>query len=227
MPEGANVEIAHKLSEDEHPHAERHDAHRLIELGEVAILAIVAVATAWSGFQAARWDGQQSLLYGQANRYRFQADAASTYAGQELAADASMFTAWLQAHSAGDEVLMSQLSNRFTPDYRAAFDSWLALDPFNDPAAPKGPAAMTTYHNPYLTKAAKLNARASTTFEDGTHARETGEKYVRDTVLFAMVLFLVAVAQRLTSHTARLAANGIAVAVLVFTLASVATLPRA
>ena len=68
MPEGMNVEIA-----------------------EVAVLAIVAIATAWSGYQAARWDGQQSLLYGQATAARFRAAAASTHGGQGLSADASMF----------------------------------------------------------------------------------------------------------------------------------------
>jgi hypothetical protein len=42
-----------------------------------------------------------------------------------------------------------------------------------------------------------------------------------------MVLFLVAVAQRLRSHGARLATNGIAAAVVIFALASIITLPRA
>ena len=71
----------------------------------VLVLAIVAVATAWSGYAAARWDGHQSVLYGRASADRFKADAASTKGGQELVADASLFTAYLQAHSAGDSRL--------------------------------------------------------------------------------------------------------------------------
>src|SRR3954471_10160934 len=110
MPEGMNVEISHKLSEQAEEKREEEDKERekrkthletLVEIAEVAVLAIVAIATAWSGYQAARWDGQQSLLYGHATADRFRADAASTYGGQELSADASMFTAYLQAHSAG------------------------------------------------------------------------------------------------------------------------------
>ena len=73
-----------------------------IEIIEALILALVAVATAWSGLQAAKWDGRQSLLYGKASSYRFQAEAASTLAGLQLSADASMFTGWLQAHAGGD-----------------------------------------------------------------------------------------------------------------------------
>ena len=46
-------------------------------------------------------------------------------------------------------------------------------------------------------------ARPSADFEAGTEARETGDKYVRNTVLLATVLFLTAVAQRFRSRRAR------------------------
>ena len=48
MPEGANVEVAHMLTEQEHEDGRVHHArpwHRFVEFGEVAILAIVVVAT--------------------------------------------------------------------------------------------------------------------------------------------------------------------------------------
>src|SRR5215471_20992392 len=118
MPEGMNVEVAHQLSEQEHPDKRHGHWHELIEMAEVVILAVVAVMTAWSGLQAAKWDGRQSLLYGQASRDRFQADAASTLAGQQLSADASLFTALLQAHAAGNAELQAIYIRRFTPEYR-------------------------------------------------------------------------------------------------------------
>src|SRR3954451_1865077 len=104
MPEGANVEIAHSLTEQEHGHGAGHHEgwHRVLEILEVALLAIVAIATAWSGFQAAKWDGRQSELYGSANRLRFEAEAATTRGTQRLAADSGIFTAWLEAHQSGD-----------------------------------------------------------------------------------------------------------------------------
>jgi hypothetical protein len=58
----------------------------------VLALAIAAVATAWSGYQAVRGDGRQSVLYAESSRARFQADAAATVGGQQLVADALMFT---------------------------------------------------------------------------------------------------------------------------------------
>ena len=224
-----NVEVAHGLTEqEEHEDGAEENPFwlKLLEIFEVVLLAVVAIATAWSGYQATRWDGQESLLYGQSNRDRFEADAASTYGGQVLAADAGMFTAWLQAHSAGDSALQTLYVKRFTPEYRVGFEAWLATDPFTNPKAPAGPATMPQYHNPYFAKADAMNAQASTTFDEGTSARETGDKYVRDTVLFASVLFLVALAQRLRIQAARVTLTAFSFATLAYVLVSVLLLPR-
>jgi hypothetical protein len=221
-----NIEIAHKLSEHEASRERRERWHELLEIVEVSLLAVVAVATAWTGFQAAKWDGRQSVRYGESSRLRFEADAASTRGGQEIVADSAGFTAWLQAHSEDNAELMREMERRFTPDYKAAFDAWLETDPFTNASAPAGPAYMPGYVNPDIEESKRLNAEASHAFEEGTEARETGEQYVRNTVLFASVLFLVALAQRQKARGARLAANGIAVGLLVFTMVSVVSLPR-
>ena len=197
-----------------------------VEILEVIVLSLVAIATAWSGFQGTTWGGHQAFLYGRASTERFHADAASTLGGQQLVADASMFTAWLQAREAGDEELQRQLEGRFSPDYRSAFEDWRAMDPFSNPDAPPGPGYMPGFHNPHLRNAARLNAKASSFFDRGTEAREIANKYVRDTVLFATVLFLIAVAQRFTIRNIRIAANLVAIGLLVFTLVTVVDLPR-
>jgi hypothetical protein len=199
----------------------------LVEIVEVLVLAIVAVATSYSGYAAARWDGRQSLLYGHASTDRFRADAASTRGGQELVADVSIFTAYLQAHSAGNGKLAAQYVRRFTPDYRTAFDAWLKTGPFTNPAAPPGPAAMPQYRNPYLEAAARLNSAASATFDQGSTARDNAEAYLRDTVLFATVLFVVAIAQRFKVRSVRVTTTVIALALAAYTTAEMLTLPRA
>jgi hypothetical protein len=226
MPESQNVEFAHKLSEHSRTELHRERWHSLVETAEVVLLAVVAVATAWSGFQAARWDGHQSLLYGQASRDRFAADDASTRAGQLLLSDLTLFSGWLQAGSNGDPQLQMIYDRRFSPEYRTAFNAWLSTDPFRDPQAPAGPSAMPEYRNVLAEQAARLNEQASQTFEEGTAARETADRYVRDTVIFASVLFLVAIAQRFESRAVRIGANVVACSLLVFVLASVVRLPR-
>ena len=199
---------------------------KVVEIVEVSVLAIVAIATAYSGYQGTQWGGEQARLYGLASTTRFEAEAASTFGGQQLVADASFFTAWLQAHAAGDEQLEAMLEARFTPDYADAFQAWLATDPFTNPDAPPGPAAMPGFANPSMTKAAELNDQASAYFAAGTTARETANKYVRQTVLFASVLFLVAIAQRFRLRGVRIAANALAFALLLYTLYGIERLPR-
>ena len=139
MPEGMNVEVAHKLSEHETPGAHRGRWHELVEVVEVAILAIVAVATAWSGLQAAKWDGRQSLLYGKASSDRFQADAASTLAGLQLSADASMFTGWLQARAAGDTQLQTDLRPPVHPRLPRRLPGVVEDRPVRQPGSPARP----------------------------------------------------------------------------------------
>ncbi len=55
MPESSNVEIAHHVHESgEHHHAGGRRRHEVaIEIGEAFRLALVAVATAWSGYVGA------------------------------------------------------------------------------------------------------------------------------------------------------------------------------
>jgi predicted negative regulator of RcsB-dependent stress response len=62
MPEGMNVEVAHKLSEHEKADRAKRRWEEVVEVLEVLVLAIAAIATAWSGYQAARGDGRQSVL---------------------------------------------------------------------------------------------------------------------------------------------------------------------
>src|SRR5439155_18923075 len=45
-----------------------------IEIIEAVILAFVAVATAWSGYQAAQWAGKRAEQYAEATRLRINAE---------------------------------------------------------------------------------------------------------------------------------------------------------
>jgi hypothetical protein len=130
VPEGMNVDLAHKLTEREAQEAkERRRWQELAEIGEVIILAIVAVATAWSGYQAARWDGRQAFQYGTASRLRVQADEADTLGGQQRLLDVSTFNTWIQAHEEGNRRLADLYVRRFSDEYRVAFEAGRAGRP--------------------------------------------------------------------------------------------------
>jgi hypothetical protein len=225
VSESRNIEAAHKLSE----RGERQPIDRsleVLEIVEVFLLAIVAVTTAWSGYQAARWEGHQAFEYGQASRLHVQADAAATLGGQQKLLDVSTFNTWIQAEQSGDEKLAALYVRRFSPEYHVAFEAWLKTDPLKNRNAPPGPSFMPEYHNSKAEEAARVNAEAERIFAVGTDARETADRYVRQTVLLATVLFLIAVAQRFRVRGVRLAADALAVVLMIYAIGGVLVLPR-
>jgi hypothetical protein len=226
MPEQINVEVAHKLSEREQSAREQRRWDQVIEILEVVVLALAAIATAWSGYQAAKGDGHQSVLYSDASVDRVQANTAATLGQQRLAADGAMFSAWLQARAANNPQLQAILVRRFSPEYRTAFAAWLDTEPFTNPDAPPGPGYLPEYRNPQMEQATRLNEEAATLEEAGTEARHTAEEYVRATVLFALVLFLVAVGQRFRLRGVRVATIALAFGLFAYGLYDIATLPR-
>ena len=52
---------------------------------------------------------------------------------------------------------MALYERRFSPEYKVAFDAWLATDPFSNPEAPPGPSFMPEYVNPQLERGAEMN----------------------------------------------------------------------
>jgi hypothetical protein len=228
VPEGSNIEVAHQL----HERGEEAEEHRkprsdlLIEIAEAVLLAIVAIATAWSGYQSAKWDGESAKLYGTSSRIRFQATQNETRGGQQQLYDALTFDFWLSPKLSGNQQLAADYQKRFRPEYRPAFRAWLATDPFNNPNAPPGPIFMPQYKNALLIQSATQDKTASATFVRAVDARETGDKYVRTTVLLATVLFLIAVSQRFGLFKVRVGLFVVSLVLLGLALSSIATYPR-
>src|SRR4030095_16447244 len=75
----------------------------VIEIIEALILALVAVATAWSGYQAAKWAGKRAEQYAEASRLRVTAEGLATLAGQERIYDSDTFNSLLAAKADGKE----------------------------------------------------------------------------------------------------------------------------
>jgi hypothetical protein len=166
------------------------------------------------------------VLYSDASVLRLEATAAASLGEQRLAADSAIFNTWLQAEAEGNRELQALLVRRLSPEYRAAFTAWLATDPFDDPDAPPGPGYMPEYHNPQIEKSHELNERAAEMEHEGTEARHTAEEYVRATVLFALVLFMVAIGQRFRLRGVRIATLVLALALFSYAFLDIATLPR-
>ncbi len=230
MPEGnINAEFAEHLGEhDEHDEDHTPSRRRIeaVEILEAILLAIVAITTALSGYQAAIWDGESAKEYATSSRLRTEANGAALTANQTLAYNAGNVTSWLEATDAGNTSLADVVARRFTPDFKPAFDAWAKTDPLTNPDAPAGPAQMPEYKDPLTEHAAELNKEAAHAFDLGVEFRQTGEHYVRVTVILAAILFLVAIGQRFKIRGVRYSVNGVAGVLLVYAVILFANYPH-
>jgi hypothetical protein len=168
---------------------------RWFQIVTAIMLGVVALATAWSGYQATRWAGEQSTLYAQASALRVESSRASTLAGQIRLNDSISVNNWLNAYLQGNIKLANIFQRRFSPQLQVAYQAWLATNPFTNPNAPPGPLFMPQYKVSQDQLANSLDAKAEATFDKGQAAKEQGDAYVLNTVFLATVLFLTAIAE--------------------------------
>jgi hypothetical protein len=198
---------------------------RWFEMATGIVLAVVAVATAWSGYQSARWGGVQSERYTQASAKRVESTRASTLAGQHTLYDLNLFNQWLNAHAAETTQLAKIYERRFRPEFRPAFETWLTTDPFNNPNAPPGPLSMPQYVISEDEEAKELAAEAERLFAVGEVANQVGNNYVLNGVFLAVCLFFITIGERFKWMPVRVAILMMATGMLILGLYRIANYP--
>jgi hypothetical protein len=214
-----------EVEEVERPRPARRE--RMLELGAVLLLSFATVATAYSGYQAALWAGEQSSEYAQASTLRIHAQQQSTRAGQFRIEDLLLFNRWLDAQDAGNRKLMAIYQRRFRARFRPAFQAWIAEHPFTNPRARPSPLYMPQYHIAEVARADELDAAANEHYDAGTTAKENDDNYILSTVFFAAVLFFAGISLRLDWFPLRIAVMGFGTAMLLGGAVFVLSLPGA
>jgi hypothetical protein len=230
LPEvNSNVEYAHRVHESAHEHhfEPLDQRHEWVAIAEAIVLAVVAIATAWSGYQAAKWDASSAEQYSLNSTTMILSQERATASGQYRLYDVLTFNGWMFANSKGDKLLMDFYERRFRPEFRVAFDEWIKLDPLHNLDAPPGPALMPTFKDPIAEDAASIAKQAKVYFDQAVAARETGDQYVKVTVLLATVLLLTALSQRFKSLSPRVIVVSVALALLLISAFRLVNLLRA
>jgi hypothetical protein len=172
--------------------------HR-VELAATVLLACAAVATAWSTYQSARWRGQQAARSSKATAARIQSSSAQTRGGQQTQIDIATFIQWVDATVSGKPKLAQFYRHRFRPEFRPAFDAWLATHPRTNAKAPLTPFAMPQYVVAEAVKASTLNTAAGKLADGAESANKRANDYVLGVVLFAACLFFAGISTKLRS----------------------------
>jgi hypothetical protein len=185
-----------------------------VEVVTTVLLGLAAVATAWSSYQATRWNGEQTKASSQTNAIRIEAARAQSLAEAETGIDVATFTQWVDAYARGESRLASFYFKRFRQEFKPAVNAWIATRPLKNSSAPLTPFAMPSYRLAATADAKRLDTDAQASAAIVQRDIQRASNYVLGVVLFAVSLFFAGMSTKL--NTPRLRKITVSVGCVVF-----------
>jgi hypothetical protein len=198
---------------------------RRFELAATILLAIAAVATAWSAYQSARWHGEQAKAQSASIAARVESTRAANEANRQAQIDVALFTQWVDAYARDETELAGFYRKRFRPEFQPAFQAWVATRPRLNPDAPLSPFAMPQYKLAATAQADDLEAQAAASSTRVAGFIQRADNYSLAVVLFAASLFFAGISTRLRSLTPRMVVLGLGYTLFLGSLIWIATFP--
>jgi len=196
-----------------------------LELVAAVLLALATVATAWSGYQSTRWNGEQSKAAARTNALRIDSTKAAGLANTQTEVDVATFTQWINAYAQRQTKLTNFYFERFRKEFRPAVEAWVATRPLRNPKAPLTPFAMPQYKLAARAEAERLEAEAEVSAADARRDIQRASNYVLGVVLFASALFFAGISTKLASPRIRVAMLVLGCVVFLVTAIWLATSP--
>jgi len=207
------------------PAEAQHDRRSRQELLATVLLVVAALATSWSSYQATRWNGEQAAAAGRTNAVRISAARAEGLARAQTQVDVATFIAWADADQRGETKIADFYVQRFRPEFRSAYDAWMATRPLSSAGAPPTPFAMDEYQVASKNEAERLDAAAAASGAEVLLDIQRSSNYVLTVVLYAVVLFFAGMSTRLHNRRLRWVMTIAGAVVLLGALAWLATFP--
>jgi hypothetical protein len=179
--------------------AVRNTSGGVMELVTVLVLAVTTILTAWSAFQASKWGGAMSIAFSEASSARIEAARSDAAGNARQSNHIGLWTQWVAAEGAEEAQLGDFLVERFPEPLSSAHRDWLAAGGASV-GAPDSPFAMASYVLPERLEAAAADERASDRFDAALVNNQRSDNYTVLTVLFAAVLFFMAMAGRVRAR---------------------------
>ena len=174
-----------------------------LELVATVLLALATVATAWSGYQASRWNGEQAKAGARASAIRIESVKADDLANAQTQVDVATFSSWVDAYAQDQTVLADFYFKRFRAEFKPAVEAWIATRPLQNPDAPLTPFAMPEYRLEAREQAERLDAEAEAVAGQVRTDVQRSTNYVLTAVFFAAALFLAGMSARLRTPRLR------------------------
>ena len=174
-----------------------------IEVAATVLLAVAAVATAWSSYQSTRWNGEQAKAAASVNKTRIEAARASDLANAQQQIDVATFIQWVDSYARGETELVNFYRQRFRPEFKPAFEAWIATKPLVTEGAPQTPFVMPQYRLAARAEAERLDQKAEVLSAQVRRNIQRASNYVLGVVLFAVALFFAGMSTKLTARGLR------------------------
>ena len=196
-----------------------------VEVLATVLLALAAVGTAWSSYQASRWNGEQAKATSRANAARIESTRASGLAGTQTQVDVATFMQWVNAYALDQKALSEFYFRRFRKEFKPAVNAWIATRPLRNARAPLTPFAMPQYELAANQEADRLQQDAETWAARARTNVQRSTNYVLGVVLFAASLFFAGMSTKLGTRLTRVALLSLGAVLFLGTAAWLATLP--
>ena len=178
-----------------------------VEVAATVLLALSAVATAWSSYQATRWNGEQAKTASRVNKTRIDAARAADRTNSLTQVDIATFIQWVDAYAQDRTELASFYRTRFRDEFKPAFNAWVGTRPLENTDAAPTPFTLPEYKLASAAEAERLDAQAEVLAATVRRDIQRASNYVLAVVLFAVALFFAGM-------SAKLAAPGLRTAML-------------
>ena len=162
--------------------------HRLLEVLAVLLLGIATIGTAWCGYQASRWNGEEGDLSRQASDLQVEAGRQFGLATQTVSYDSNVVAQYAGALAAGDVKLQDFIRTALVrPAFLPVLDEWRRQVAAGETPTNllSDPEYVDAQLGPYRATAAQAADKADKSDDAG----ENGDAYVLTTVLLAAALF--------------------------------------
>ena len=196
-----------------------------MEIVATVLLAVAAVATAWSSYQANRWNGETTKATGRVNALRIDAARAQGLAQAQTQVDIATFIQWVNATATDEPELADFYTARFRPEFKPAFNAWQATDPLTNPDAPPTPFAMDEYQLQAQADVERLDAEEDLATATVRRNIQRSANYVLAVVLFAVALFFAGMSAILRGAGPRTALLAVGSLIFLGTMSWIATFP--
>src|ERR1700750_111242 len=149
-----------------------------LDLIATVLLALATVATAWSGYQASRWNGEQAKAASRTTGIRILAARAQGLAQAEEQVDVATFSSWADAYARHETALVDFYFKRFRVEFKPAVEAWIATRPLKNPTAPLTPFAMPEYKLKAKTEVDALDVQSARSAADVQRYIQRSTNYV-------------------------------------------------